>query len=287
MKIDPSALRIFNGSVVPMLKDRCVSCHGPEKQKGDLRLDSPEWIRRGGSSGPVVLAFQPAKSYLYTSTTLPADDPDVMPAKGKPLTSAQTSAIGRWIKGGAPMGDGKDRKAASAAWAAMQKASDGNGAGNGGELSGSVAEQLAAAHIQYKPVAGGLFEIDCSLTRNYPEVKLDLEVLRPIAAKIHTLDLSKTKVRDADLEPVQEMVNLTRLLLSRTTVGDGALRYFSNLAKLEILNLYGTNVSDDGLVHLADLSNLKKLYLWNSKATSAGGDRLKRNNPDLEVNVGQ
>jgi len=285
-KIDSRALATFKGSVVPMLKDRCVDCHGPDKQKGGLRLDSPSWIRQGGNSGPVVAAFDPDKSYLYTSTVLPGDDPDIMPAKGRPLTSAQTSAIKRWIRGGAPMGDGKDQEVARAAVAARQAKSGGQSAG-GGELAGSVAEVLKQAHIAFKPVDGGLYEIDCSLTRNYPEVKLDLSILDPIADKIHTLDLSKTKIKDAGLAPVAKFKNLRRLLLSRTTVGDDALVHVSGLVKLEILNLYGTNVSNDGLEHLKDLSQLKKLYLWNSKATSSGGDRLKKAIPKLEVNVGQ
>lgn len=284
-KVDPKALGTFKGSVVPMMKDRCLSCHGSDKQKGGLRLDTPEWIRKGGNSGPVVVAFNPDKSYLYTSTVLPGDDPDIMPAKGKPLTSAQTSAIRRWIRGGAPMGDGKDQEAAEAAVAANQ--SKGSSSAGKSDLSGSLAEALEKAHIQSKPIEGGLFEIDCSLTRNYPEVELDLSVLAPIADKIHTLDLSKTKIKDEGLAPVATFTGLKRLLLSRTTVGDDALAHVSGLKDLEILNLYGTNVSDSGLDYLTELTKLQKLYLWNSKATSAGGDRLKQSIPNLEVNVGQ
>ncbi len=285
-KIDPGALSTFKGSVVPMLKGRCLDCHGAEKQKGGLRLDSPSWIRQGGNSGPVVVAFDPDKSYLYTSTVLPGDDPDIMPAKGKSLTSAQTSAIKRWIRGGAPMGDGKDQEVASAAAAAQQAKSGGQSTG-GGELTGSLAEVLKQAHIEYKLIDGGLFEIDCSLSRNYPEVKLDLSVLDPIAEKIHTLDLSKTKIKDAGLAPVARFKNLRILLLSRTTVGDEALVHLSGLMELEILNLYGTNVSNAGLENLKELASLKKLYLWNSKATRAGGNLLKKVILKLEVNVGQ
>lgn len=285
-KVDPGALTTFKGSIVPMLRDRCLDCHGEEKQKGGLRLDSPAWIRQGGNSGPVIIAFDPDKSYFYTSTVLPGDDPDIMPAKGKPLTSAQTSAIKRWIRGGAPMGDGRDQEVASAAVAARQ-AKFGRQGASAGELAGTVMEALKQAHIGFKPLDGGLYEIDCSLTRNYPEVKLDLSILDPIADKIHTLDLSKTKIKNAGLAPVAKLKNLRRLLLSRTTVGDDALIHVSGLMELEILNLYGTNVGNDGLEHLKGLSRLKKLYLWNSKATSAGGERLIEAIPKLEVNVGQ
>ncbi len=288
-RLDPAAVRVFTGSVMPMMKDRCVSCHGAEKQKGDLRLDSPSWIRKGGKSGPVFVVFQPERSALYTSTTLPEDDPDIMPAKGKPLTTAQTSALRRWILGGAPMGDGEDREAAAAALAAMRQRGGGGAAGGGlnASLSGSIGEALTEAHIHHKALADGLLEVDCSLTRNYPETPLDLTVLAPIADKIHTLDLSKTKVRDADLKVLTGMENLNRLMLNRTSVGDEGMAHLSGLKQLETINLYGTNVSDEGLKHLKDLGNLKKLYLWNSKATSRGGDFLRQANPDLEVNVGQ
>src|SRR4051812_46420077 len=62
--------------IQPILADRCYSCHGPEKQKGDLRLDSPAAIRKGGKNGVALVAGDPAKSTLYSLTLLPAGDDD-------------------------------------------------------------------------------------------------------------------------------------------------------------------------------------------------------------------
>jgi len=289
-KINPAAVRAFNSRIMPILESKCTNCHGSEKQKGGLRLDSPKWIRSGGDSGPVMIAFDPDKSYLYTSTILPANDPDVMPAKGKPLSKSQTNLIKNWIAAGAPMGDGKDQQAAALAKAAAARATNTAAAAlntSFGGMTSEVAQQLEDSHIQFKELEEGMFEIDCSLTRNYEYVTLDLGVLAPITNKVHTLDLSKTKVSDDDLAHVAKMTNLRCLLLSRTSVGDNAMQHIIPLAQLEILNLYGTNVSDVGLEALANLTNLKKLYLWNSKATSKGGDKLKTKNPELTVNVGQ
>src|SRR5688572_21465216 len=42
----------FVARVKPLLESRCVSCHGPDKQKGSLRLDSREAALKGGESGP-------------------------------------------------------------------------------------------------------------------------------------------------------------------------------------------------------------------------------------------
>src|SRR5690349_8413829 len=38
--VDPKAIEFFENKVRPLLAERCLECHGPEKQKGNLRLDS-------------------------------------------------------------------------------------------------------------------------------------------------------------------------------------------------------------------------------------------------------
>ena len=45
----------FWRDVGPLFKERCESCHGPEKQMGGLRLDSREAALAGGYSGAVIL----------------------------------------------------------------------------------------------------------------------------------------------------------------------------------------------------------------------------------------
>lgn len=97
----------FKDTILPILKERCFSCHGPKKSKGELRLDSLEGINAGGENGKVLVAGKPDESPLYKLTILPKDDPDIMPAKGDALTEEQTKAIFNWITEGAKFGDWK------------------------------------------------------------------------------------------------------------------------------------------------------------------------------------
>src|SRR6185369_14611076 len=60
----PEALRHFENKVRPLLLNRCVKCHGPEKQKAKLRLDSAAALARGGESGPTVRPGDPDRSLL-------------------------------------------------------------------------------------------------------------------------------------------------------------------------------------------------------------------------------
>jgi mono/diheme cytochrome c family protein len=87
--------------VEPIFADRCYSCHGPEKQKDKLRLDSREAIEKGSKHGPVIKAGEPENSKVYERITLAPDHEDIMPAKGDALTAEQIKIIGDWIKAGA------------------------------------------------------------------------------------------------------------------------------------------------------------------------------------------
>ncbi|MBO0697865.1 MAG: hypothetical protein J2P46_05700, partial [Zavarzinella sp.] len=57
--------KFFETRVRPLLAQHCFECHGPDKQKSGLRLDSADAVRKGGSSGePAVVPGDPAKSLL-------------------------------------------------------------------------------------------------------------------------------------------------------------------------------------------------------------------------------
>ncbi len=80
----------------------CYKCHGPEKVKGELRLDSKQMIFKGGENGPVIIAGDLTKSDLFRRINLPANHKEVMPNKGKKIPEADIATIKLWIEKGAP-----------------------------------------------------------------------------------------------------------------------------------------------------------------------------------------
>src|SRR5689334_3543601 len=54
----------FANKVKPLLESRCVGCHGADKIKGGLRLDSLEAVLKGGETGPAVVPGKPSESLL-------------------------------------------------------------------------------------------------------------------------------------------------------------------------------------------------------------------------------
>lgn len=107
----------FEKQVLPILQNRCFSCHSAPKTdadgnitkpKGDVQLDSVKSIEES-RHGEVIIAGEPDDSILYLRITLPEGETGIMPPseEGDPLTKQQTDLIRRWIKDGANYGNWK------------------------------------------------------------------------------------------------------------------------------------------------------------------------------------
>ena len=274
---------LYFSKVRPIFAKACVSCHGPQKQKGDLRLDTPDFIRAGVNGKPVIVPGVPAKSRVYHVTGLPADDTDKMPPKGTTLNSTERAVLAEWIKNGADLGDGVSIAAGHDGVFLVDTI-----AANLPEPDPGVMEELKKDHVVIRPLSknGFVLELDFSHS-DRARSDLKLSQLAPIALHIYALDFSRTTITDADLGQLTAMKNLSRLLLSRTSITDAGLTTLKSNTSLEQLNLYDTGVTDAGLATLSSLPSLKKVYLWQSKATAEGAKQLQKQVPGLAVSIGE
>ena len=87
----------------PIFQKACVKCHGPEKQKANLRLDSLAAALKGSDNGPVIVPADSAKSKLVHNIARLGVEDDYMPppGKGDPLTKEQIGLVRAWIDQGA------------------------------------------------------------------------------------------------------------------------------------------------------------------------------------------
>ena len=46
----------FTRDVAPILQKSCIECHGPDKEKGGLRLDTKELALKGGKGGVSIVS---------------------------------------------------------------------------------------------------------------------------------------------------------------------------------------------------------------------------------------
>jgi mono/diheme cytochrome c family protein len=96
---DEGAVKFFEQRVRPVLAERCHSCHGPQKQKNGLRLDSRGATLKGGVSGPAVTPGKPDESLLIHA--IRHGEQLRMPPKAK-LPPREIADLTEWVRRGAP-----------------------------------------------------------------------------------------------------------------------------------------------------------------------------------------
>ncbi len=85
--------------IQPIFEAHCVSCHGPKKEKGKLRLDTLEATLKGGKN-PTFVIGKPNSSMLLARVFLERNAGDVMPPKDEnPLTEKQKEALYAFVEG--------------------------------------------------------------------------------------------------------------------------------------------------------------------------------------------
>ncbi|NOX99189.1 MAG: hypothetical protein GXP30_05585 [Verrucomicrobia bacterium] len=298
---------IYKDLVNPIFQAKCVSCHGEEKSKGKLRLDSYEAVMKGGSDAGSdnVIPGKPKDSESIVRAHLPLDDDDRMPPEDKDqLTKQELAVLEFWIKSGAK----KDMKVSQAKPAGADaeaikyvvahppkvKAKKASKPKVDPKVAAARAKALAAVMPKVEKSGASLMAI----AQDTPELRFSalnvaksfkddgLKILAPVNDQILWLDLARTQITDKALVDVVAMKNLTRLHLENTKITDAGLANIAKLANLEYLNLYGTQVSDAGIQKLAGLKKLKKIFLWQTKVSEKGAKQLVAKISGLDANTG-
>jgi len=94
----------FEAQVLPILKRNCLSCHNATDAEGDLVLETPATIAKGGEDGPVVAPHKGEESLLFKSATREAK-PYMPPKNNKVgaeiLKPDELALLKAWIDQGA------------------------------------------------------------------------------------------------------------------------------------------------------------------------------------------
>jgi len=96
------AADFFEKRIRPVLHEQCVKCHGSEKQKGGLRVDSREALMHGGDTGPALVPGNAGSSLLLKAVRHTDPDLKMPPPKEAPkLADAVIADLEAWVKAGA------------------------------------------------------------------------------------------------------------------------------------------------------------------------------------------
>ena len=261
----------YGERVEPIFAARCVKCHGPEKHRANLRLDSYRSLMRGGKDGPVVRAGNVQGSDLFRRITLPPGHDDFMPKGGKrPLSADQVKLIELWIGAGAsdtlPANAIKDAPAGSASpTVAAEVTFEQIDAAAVTKLRAGVAATVAQLQkrfpniLDYESRGSAHLLLNASILGPKFGDK-DLAALAPLAEHITVADFSHTAITDGSAGAIAAMKRLRVLRLMHTRISDTTVLGLDNLDQLESLSVFGTPVTAAALPAIARLPKLAHCY---------------------------
>ena len=95
----------FHREVLPLLQANCLPCHNQTRAKGELNLETPAGMLKGGDSGPALVPRKPGESRMLQAAAHRVEDL-VMPPGGnkvnaRDFTPHELGMLALWIEQGA------------------------------------------------------------------------------------------------------------------------------------------------------------------------------------------
>ncbi|HEY6978656.1 MAG TPA: c-type cytochrome domain-containing protein [Chitinophagaceae bacterium] len=263
----------YSDVVRPILQTKCYGCHGPNKQKGGLRMDDSIKLMKGGKDGIVIEPGKADASEIIKRLILPLDDDDHMPPKEKSQPSSeQIALIHWWIDNGADLSkkvkELNQPDKIKPVLLALQKAPEIKHqltdvpATPVEKANDAVLTKLRQDSIIVLPVAQNSNYLSANFVTDSSISNEILQLLLQLKKQLVWLNLANTNIDDASLSTIAQLTNLVRLHLENTRVTDKGLQRLQSLSNLRYLNLVGTKITAEGVMQLKGLKKLQSLYLY-------------------------
>lgn len=278
----------FVDVIQPILNEKCVGCHNPNKSKGDLLLTSRMDILNGGKDGEVIVPGSPDSSMLYRNLFLPMNDDKHMPPDGKPqLDEEEIKLLHWWISAGADFestiatlnppdsiysiiknkyGTGSPLDALDISFAGLKKINSFNNQKRG-------VRQLSLE----KPY------ISVFLANRKDISAKEIHELAPLKEQVISIDLGNSNITDEHLNIITGFPHLQKLYIENTGVTDEGIRSLKKLSYLEYLNLSYTNISNKVLEYLKEFPSLRKVFFYQTNIPVSSINAYKTANPGIMV----
>ncbi len=267
----PKLSHISNALVYPqivqaILTQNCVTCHGPNRQKGGLRLDSYRRLMHGRNGQPVVLPGHSARSILIQRIELPVGKSHRMPPTGHaPLTRGEIAILRWWVQAGVP-----DRVTL------MEAAPPAS-------ITADIRKLFLEAQSQ-KPLPRK--EVETMLPRLAQRSGMQITFLSPQSDLLRCSAKKNPHFSDQKLSLLNPVrLNIASLNLDSTSITDHATTVINEMVNLKSLHLRNTHVDGAGLLTLNHLRQLRYLSVPNHKVSNAVINKFKKQNfiPHLVV----
>jgi uncharacterized membrane protein len=288
---DIAEAMVYADIIQPILKSKCYSCHGEEKQKGKLRLDLPDLILKGGKHGEVIVAGDGSNSDLIMRVNLPEDDDDHMPPKEKKqLSPAEIAWLTAWIEHGADFTrkakDVIEPETLAGLMSAVEEDSDEYSGIDVSEADDALISDLISQGVAISPIAEESHLLQVNMVSVPAKVDSLLGQVALLGHNVVSLKLGSTHLTDQGASSLGDFPNLRWLALEDTKITDVTIGQVATILRLRYLNLNGTSVTASSLEKLSGLKELKSLFLYHTAVTPDEARQLQVLLPSVKIEVG-
>jgi uncharacterized membrane protein len=286
---------LFDDVVLYTMTQKCIQCHSEDRQKGKLRLDSKEWILKGGKNGNVIDINNPNNSEILKRLFLELNDEHHMPPKDKEqLTDEELVIMRWWIQNGAGFDkkvavyerDTKINKALKSFHERILATSNNS--------AKKTREKVSEIPLNIKTILekSGWVLSPLSISENYVrvagfnlEVPLEsaLEELKKIQKQTVELKLSYKAIDDSNIGILISFKNLEKLWIDHSKITDNSLKNIEELNNLTYLNISNTSIGIEGIKKMSGNKSLEKIYAFNTKVNKSDLAELSKTMPRVRI----
>ena len=288
VKTVDSSLSVYEKAIAPILTQKCVSCHGPDKVKGKLQLQSPELIIKGGKDGNILTSFHNGEALLLQRIHLPNADEKHMPPDGKlQLTLEELTLLTKWVKAGGNFTKKISELAKNDSLAILAMAYKAPAKSSGDKKNTAPdLKEYNSSYLTVNYLFNGSEEIEVNFFQGSFYKIEQLKNLEKIKDKIVSLNMQGMPVTKEDLASIVQFTHLKKLNLNYTKLALADLQPLKNIPSLINLSICGIEVNQNSLTTLLDKSPFTEIHIWTNHSNEKEFEQLTAKNKKVKIIIG-
>ncbi len=270
----------YLNAIQPIFEKKCISCHNPQKLKGELDLTSGMTVIQGGKHGSILHSPDSTACNLLKQISLPEDDKLHMPPAGKTqLSDQEKQLIKLWVAHGSDIQKLWNEYSPADSFIILANAVYKKAETKLYDFPAADPHLISSLNDPYTTIApldihSPALGADFFVRAKYNPDKL--KELQKVKVQLVELNMNNMPVKDAEVSNIVLFSNLEKIILNNSEITDQVVNEFTKLPKLRSLALAGSNITAASIPILNKSKSLQEIYVWNTSITQNDLDTVTK-----------